>query len=210
MSYEKETLQGSCLSEKKAKLPLYIGRDEQVGTITPLPYASSSGIILDSPATVGSAGIDLPFTGYELIKKTHYSDVPDVIMYYIDVNFEIPTGYFGMLVPRSNVSKKCIILKNSVGIIDSDYRGTLRAYFEFFDIDKSDDINKLQAEASLGGKMYDPVANHNDDRVYHIGECGMQLILVPYVLPDLRKVSVKELSQTVRGEGGFGSTGLTR
>ena len=48
-----------------------------------------------------------------------------------DVAFEIPDGYCGLVVPRSSVSKTGLRLSNSVGVIDSDYRGTVSFVFDW-------------------------------------------------------------------------------
>lgn len=90
----------------------------------------------------------------------------------------IPEGYVGLLFPRSSASKTGIGKPNSVGVIDSDYRGEVRI----------------------------AVINYNDEDV--VIEDGMrlsQLVIVPIVQAEV--VEASELDETERGEGGFGSTG---
>ncbi len=96
------------------------------------------------------------------------------------VKVEIPVGFVGLLFPRSSLSKLHITMTNSVGVIDSDYRGEI-----------------------LASLMY------NGSPAYYIdkGQRIVQLVIVPIVLADF--VRVNSLSNTVRGEGGFGSTGAT-
>ena len=91
---------------------------------------------------------------------------------------ELPEQTFGMITPRSGLSAKFgITITNSPGIIDSSYRGELKIILK-----------------NLGT---DPFEIFNGDRI-------AQLILMNYNKIDFDIVS--ELSQTERGEGGFGST----
>ena len=96
---------------------------------------------------------------------------------------EIPKGYRGIIVPRSNLTKFRWILNNSYGVIDSDYRGEWMAIFT--QIDNNDS---------------------NDTFPYGIGDRIAQ-IYFEEVLPISFDV-VPELEQSDRGEAGFGSTGL--
>lgn len=96
------------------------------------------------------------------------------------VHVEIPIGYVGLLFPRSSLSKQNIVMTNSVGVIDADYRGEIMA--------------------SL---MY--IGNNESGEHVLQGERIVQLVMVPIMLP--RFVTVDELSETERGKGGFGSTG---
>ena len=96
---------------------------------------------------------------------------------------EIPKGYKGIIVPRSNLTKFRWILNNSYGVIDSDYRGEWMAIFTLID---NNDVN--------------------DTFPYGIGDRVAQ-IYFEEVLPVSFDV-VPELEQSERGEGGFGSTGL--
>ena len=92
---------------------------------------------------------------------------------------EIPQGYAGMVFCRSGLGvKHGISLPNCVGVIDSDYRGELVV----------------------------PLRNFGDG-TYTIqpGERIAQLVIMPVLLPEI--VEVEALSQTERGQGGFGSTG---
>ena len=92
---------------------------------------------------------------------------------------EIPQGYAGMGFCRSGRGvKPGLSLPKCVGVIDSDYRGELVV----------------------------PLRNFGDG-AYTIqpGERIAQLVIMPVLLPEI--VEVEELSQTQRGQGGFGSTG---
>ena len=92
---------------------------------------------------------------------------------------EIPEGYAGFIFARSGLAtKKGLAPANKVGVIDSDYRGELHV----------------------------GLRNHSRE-AYAIqpGERVAQLVILPVCLPELAEV--EELSETARGQGGFGSTG---
>ena len=101
-----------------------------------------------------------------------------ILVYHTGLAVEIPEGYFGMLVPRSSISKKSIGLTNCVGIIDSGYRGEVMAKFKTT-------TNVVPA-------------------VYKVGERICQLLILPVL--DVQFEEAEQLTETDRGEGGFGST----
>ena len=100
---------------------------------------------------------------------------------------EIPKGYKGIIVPRSNLTKFHWVLNNSYGVIDSDYRGEWMAIFTPLAV----------VAGSHAGTTGFP---------YNVGDRVAQ-IYFEEVLPVSFDV-VPELEQSERGEGGFGSTGL--
>lgn len=92
---------------------------------------------------------------------------------------EVPDGYVALLLPRSSIGAKYgLELNNTVGVIDSDYRG--------------------QWKAVLKTKNHVPLA-------WLAGERMLQFMLVPVATVTLELAD--ELSDTSRGPGGFGSTG---
>ena len=97
----------------------------------------------------------------------------------IGISMEIPEGYAGLVFARSGLAtKRSLAPANKVGVIDSDDRG------EFFV----------------------PLHNHGTvPQTIEDGERIAQMILTPYLTAKF--VEASELSDTVRGEGGFGSTG---
>jgi dUTP pyrophosphatase len=99
---------------------------------------------------------------------------------------EIPKGYKGIIVPRSNLTKFNWVLNNSFGVIDSDYRGEWMAIF-----------------TSIGNETF---PSKNEAFPYAVGDRVAQ-IYFEEVLPISFEV-VPELESSERGEGGFGSTGL--
>ena len=98
----------------------------------------------------------------------------------LGISLEIPAGYAGLVFARSGLAtKRSLAPANKVGVIDSDYRG------EFFV----------------------PLHNHGavPQTIEH-GERIAQMILTPYLTAKF--IEAETLSDTVRGEGGFGSTGV--
>ena len=93
---------------------------------------------------------------------------------------EIPKGYKAVLVPRSNLTKHHWVMNNSVGIIDSDYRGEWMCIF-----------TATKEDQDFPYAVGDRVAQFYLDEVYNIAF-----------------LEVTALSDTTRGDGGFGSTGL--
>lgn len=100
---------------------------------------------------------------------------------------EIPKGYKGIIVPRSNLTKFHWVLNNSYGVIDSDYRGEWMAVFTPLPV----------VAGTHAGTTAFP---------YNVGDRVAQ-IYFEEVLPVSFDI-VPELEQSERGEGGFGSTGL--
>lgn len=92
---------------------------------------------------------------------------------------EIPAGYAGLIFARSGLAcKKGLAPANKVGVVDADYRGEVMV----------------------------AVHNHSlEDRVVGSGERIAQLVIMPFYKAEFNEVS--ELNDTIRGEGGFGSTG---
>ena len=96
---------------------------------------------------------------------------------------EIPKGFRGVLIPRSNLTKHPWMMNNSMGIIDSDYRGEWKMIL-----------------TPLNGNLI------TNALPYGTGERVGQ-IYFEAVTP-VEFIEVDELSETDRGTGGFGSTGL--
>lgn len=145
-----------------------------------------SNAVLPTYAKHGDAGMDLTAT------SKNYDEHGNVC-YGTSLAFEIPTGFVGLLFPRSSNTKKDLILGNSVGVLDSGYRGEVvlkfkpsQRYEEGFQVYNSD---KLDSYA---------------DAQYKIGDRIGQIIIMPY--PQVEFNLVDELSSSDRGVGGFGST----
>lgn len=95
------------------------------------------------------------------------------------IALELPIGFAGLIYARSGLaSKRGLAPANKVGVIDCDYRGEVMVALH----------------------------NHTDaPQMVAKGERIAQLVITPYVVADFEEAD--ELSETVRGEGGFGSTG---
>ena len=138
------------------------------------------GAIVPSYSKPGDAGLDL--TAIEISK-----DNVGNITYHTGLAIEIPEGYVGLLFPRSSVSKKQLFLTNSVGVIDSGYRGEIMAKFK----------------PVVGS--YETILELFKSNEYEVNDRVVQLIILPY--PQIEFEEVEELSSSERGHGGFGSTG---
>ena len=124
-------------------------------------------------AKPGDAGLDLTAvsSGWDSELKKYCFDT--------GIAVEIPEGFVGLLFPRSSIVKKALDLSNSVGVVDSGYRGSIKAYFT-------------------------PQYNKAPD-TYEVGDRILQLVVIPY--PQVTVQETAELSPSVRGDNGFGSSG---
>lgn len=129
--------------------------------------------------------------GYDLYAHSKSLDCDGNIVYGIGVAMEIPKGYVGLIFPRSSNAKKPILLSNSVGVLDSGFRGEV--LFKF----------KPSIVADEPDVAYLPERIYSD--AYNIGERIGQIIIMPY--PEIEFVEVDELSDTDRGNGAYGSSG---
>ena len=100
---------------------------------------------------------------------------------------QIPTGYY--MDARSSISKTDLRLANNVGIIDSGYRGNLIGMF---------DVLPREAESAN-----DPIRLESGHRLLQICAPSLEPFWIEYVAEE------SDLGTTVRGSGGFGSTGCT-
>lgn len=126
----------------------------------------------------GSAGVDLINNGDTVVIEPNGGTA----VLGTGVHVEIPVGYWGLLAARSSLGfKSTTLLTNSIGVIDSTYRGEIKARL----------IN-------LGTE---PVTIER-------GERFCQLIITNCYLGNWHSVdNLDDLSETVRGQGGFGSSG---
>ncbi len=106
--------------------------------------------------------------------------------------------YHTLIMPRSSVSKYNLMLCNSVALIDTDYRGELLLRFNY--LWQPEDFRFFPSSANT---HYVMVGLVNESRIYKKGDAIGQL--VAEVMNEIDFVVIGELSQTVRGTGGFGS-----
>lgn len=133
--------------------------------------------VLPSYAKEGDAGMDLTATSLEMDSDGNYS-------YGVGLAFEIPKGFVGLLFPRSSNAKKSLLLSNSVGVLDSSYRGEVFLKFK--------------------PSMVAP-SNKEYSKPYSVGDRIGQILIIPY--PPIEFEEVEELSDSIRGTEGFGSSG---
>lgn len=103
----------------------------------------------------------------------------EALLIHTGVAMEIPEGYAGLIFARSGLAtKKGLAPSNKVGVVDADYRGEVMV----------------------------SLFNHSKEaRCVEPGERIAQLVISPFIAAEWNVV--EELNETVRGEGGFGSTG---
>ena len=105
----------------------------------------------------------------------------DYIEYDTGLAFQLPSGYIGLIMPRSSVSSKHLLLCNGVGLLDENYTGGVKLRF------------KLTNKGTKTSKIYEVY-----DRVG-------QLLIIPR--PVIVLDEVESLQATNRGSSGFGSSG---
>lgn len=132
----------------------------------------SKNVELPKQSTQGAAGMDFYLPQPVRFWPKCSKKVP------LGVAVEIPKGYVMLLIPRSSTWKTPLRMPNSVGVIDSDYRGEVCALLQ--------NTSYLWAYAGAGERL-------------------VQGVIVP--VPSVQIQEVEELSKTSRGVGGFGSTG---
>ena len=116
---------------------------------------------------------------YACLEKEVLIEPGQTLLIKTGLAMEIPEGTVGLIFARSGLAtKKGLAPANKVGVIDADYRGEIMVALH----------------------------NHSDTSVtVEGGERIAQIAIVPFIKADFTVVD--ELSETVRGEGGFGSTG---
>jgi dUTP pyrophosphatase len=118
--------------------------------------------------------------GLDLTATSVVTDEYGNVVYGTGLAIEIPFGYAGLLFPRSSNSKTDLYLTNHVGVVDSGYRGEIMF-------------------------KYRPLDGILNSKIYQVGERVGQIVILPY--PAVSFEEVEQLSNTERGEGGYGSTG---
>jgi dUTP pyrophosphatase len=118
--------------------------------------------VMPSYAKPGDAGMDIVAVGKEVTDK--------YIEYQTGLCLEIPEGHVCLIFPRSSISKKDLMLCNSVGVLDSGYRGELVFRFQKFGED-----------------------------VYKVGERVGQIVIMPYPKVNVEEVSELEESERGEG-----------
>lgn len=116
--------------------------------------------------------------GLDLTTIDNGVEYDNYIEYKFGLAAELPSYYFGLICPRSSITKYDLLLKNSLGILDYSYRGEIATRF---------------------------YRTEYTNNIYKKGDRIAQLIILPY--PMITTQWKDELDKTDRGTGGFGSTG---
>ena len=129
--------------------------------------------VLPEYKTPGAAGFDLSILDDYILQPNELHN------FHTGVRVDIPKNHCLLVFPRSSLGQRKVIIPNSAGVIDSDYRGEIKV----------------------------PLLNLSDDYIeFKSGQRVAQCLLVQVKQAKLEKV--ERLSETVRGLGGFGSTGI--
>lgn len=107
----------------------------------------------------GDAGMDLTAISMTVNKELAYAE------YGTGIAVAIPEGFVGLVFPRSSISDTAMMLTNSVGVIDSGYRGEIKARYRCF-----------------------------DKREYKVGDRIAQLIIIPLPTIEFEEVTELSLS----------------
>ncbi len=136
---------------------------------------------LDERATTPTYGTEYSAGAdlYSMVGDEITVEPHKTVLVHTGLAVEIPEGYAGLIFARSGMAcKRGLAPANKVGVIDADYRGEVMVALH----------NHTDAPVTVEG-----------------GERVAQLSIVPFLKAEF--VEAEELSDTVRGEGGFGSTG---
>ena len=139
--------------------------DPRVGTNWPIPEVG----------TPGSAGVDLRACLDEPVTLAPGETI--LIGTGIAIHLEDP-GFCAMILPRSGLGHRGLVLGNLIGLIDSDYQGELKI--------------------STWNRGQEPQTIEPGDRI-------AQLVITPVIQPTF--IEVDDFESSTRGEGGFGHTG---
>jgi dUTP pyrophosphatase len=112
------------------------------------------------------------------LTATSVSFTEDYVEYGLGLALQIESGHVGLIFPRSSISKYDLSLCNSVGVIDSGYRGEVKARFK--------------------------ITKKDNPKVYEVGDRVCQLMVIPFPYNQMKEV--EEINETERGSGGFGSS----
>lgn len=168
--------------------------------------------ILNLPAKNGDAGYDLvaasePRVIGSIYQGLYYKSISHIEY---ETNLIIEPSkkedryeFFMLLYPRSSIVKTNLFLSNSVGVIDSGYRGTIKVCFKY-NI-QPEDMKIVEGKSFRGKEAKGIVSSIDPNKVYHEGDKIAQLIPCKHL--DFNINYTNEVSQTERNQGGFGSTG---
>lgn len=147
-------------------------------------------VATSDPKIVGEQNVDQSWKRIDYIEyETNLYIAPEAVTFHTLVH------------PRSSVSKYNLVLANSIGLIDNDYRGMIICRFKY--VWQPEDLEwvRLNEKNAILGTP-------NLSKIYKKGDTIAQLVIEPTVQAEW--IIVDNLTQTKRGEGGFGSTDQTK
>ena len=168
--------------------------------------------VVNTPAKSGDAGYDIVAINEPRVVGSIYQGVYYTAIHQLEYDTEIRIEpeklngdyeFYMLLYPRSSINKTNLVLCNSVGVIDSGYRGNIKVCFKY--IAQPEDMRVVEGKNIAGKKASGIVTSINPQRIYHEGDKIAQLI--PCKHNNISINYVDTLSESERGEQGFGSTG---
>jgi len=121
------------------------------------------------------ACFDLTACTINIVNEKEYG----YIEYGTGLQMEIPYGFCGLIFPRSSISNTGLILSNAVGVVDSSYRGEIKARFKWIP----------------------------ETKAYSVGDRCCQMMIIPVDKVEFEEFE-GDWEETERNEGGFGSSGV--
>ncbi|MNN17751.1 Deoxyuridine 5'-triphosphate nucleotidohydrolase [compost metagenome] len=154
--------------------------------------------VIPQYATGLAAGFDLVAVEDVTIVPGETAKVP------LGLAFEIPAGYVMIVCMRSGIALKTKLRQpNGIGVIDADYRGEVAMMFDNISEDRwSNAARRLDNRYDESTRDKCPPGSY----IIRAGDRVAQAFVLPY--PRVNFTEVAELSETERGAGGFGSSGV--
>lgn len=154
--------------------------------------------VVPAIATPGSVGMDLVATSR--VETDKY------IEYGLGFATEMPNNVFALVTPNSRISKYDLSLRNAPAVIDSDFVGEWRLRFGKIHTPTKFTVILNKVRNWFGIKDVDAtvMCSGQDYKIFQVGDVVGQAIFLRYDNVNIEEVT--ELSDTVRGDGGFGST----
>jgi len=164
-----------------------------------IPTVLKDGTELISYAHDGDAGLDLCATEDVMLRPQEWKMVGS------GVSMAIPKGFVGLVVPRSGMGCKGLVLKNTIGVIDAGYRGEIMVPL-MNNNPKTGRLIVRVIRTALGKVLCDRKIEPEGTIHVHKGDRVAQLLIVSVAQATLLQVDT--LDETERQDGGFGSTGV--
>lgn len=168
--------------------------------------------VINEPQKNGDAGYDIVAISEPRIIGSIYQGLYYKAISHIEYDTEIVIEpemknsiyeFYMLLYPRSSIIKTNLSLANSVGVIDSGYRGNIKVCFKY--IIQPEDMKIVEGKTFRGKNAKGIVSSVDPQRIYQKGDRIAQLI--PCKHNSINIEYVNEINETERGFGGFGSTG---